>query len=213
VNTSVSDAAEFEAAHPGTDVTLNVGSSGDLAAQIESGAPVDVAAFASEADMDALADAGLLDGGYEVFATSSLVIVTEPGNPKGVEGLADLAAVGTVSLCAATAPCGRYADQVLERAGVAIPVDRITRGQDVRATLAAVAEGDAEAGIVYATDARAVGDAVTTVDVSAEENVVATYPIAVVRASANREAAAAFIELVLGPEARAVLRDAGFGTP
>ncbi len=206
-------AEDFEAAHPGTTVTLNFGSSGDLATQIQSGAPADVAAFAAESNMTTLADGGLLDGGYQIFATNSLVIVTKPGNPAGVEHLSDLATVGTVSLCVDTAPCGMYAAQILAKAGVTIPSDAVTRGQDVRATLAAVSDGDADAGIVYVTDAAAVGGAVATVDVPPADNAVAGYPIAVVKATGNTAVAEAFVADVLGPRAQAVLKDAGFGAP
>lgn len=213
-------ASDFEAANPGTEVTLNFGSSGDLATQIKSGAPVDVAAFAAESNMATLDDAGLLAGGYQIFATNRLVIVTKPGNPGKIEGLSGLASAAasgsTISLCAETAPCGRYAGEVLTKADVTIPPDKVTRGQDVRATLAAVTEGDADAAIVYVTDALSAteaGDAVDTVEIPTAENAVAKYPIAVVAATGNTDAANAFKEFVLGPEARKILADAGFGAP
>lgn len=206
-------AADFEAAHPGVDVTVNVGSSGTLATQIEEGAPVDVAAFADEATMTRLVDAGLVVGPVEVFATNELVIVTEPGNPLGITSLADLADAGTVALCASSAPCGAFADQALEQAGVEVPASSITRGRDVKATLGAVAEGDADAGIVYVTDAAVAGDAVAAVPVPAERNVVARYPVAVVDGAADAALARAFVEHVLGPEAGALLEEAGFGPP
>lgn len=213
---------DFEAANPGAKVTFNFGSSGDLATQIKGGAPVDVAAFAAESNMTTLDDASLLDGRSKVFATNSLIIVTKAGNPKRVERLADLATVaeagGTVSLCAATAPCGKYADEILQYSKVSIPSNRVTRGPDVRATLAAVADGDADAGIVYVTDARAAGDHVATVQIPSDQNAVAKYPIGVVKSTANPGAANAgasktFVAYVLGPEAQKVLDDAGFGIP
>ena len=97
---------DFVAANPGATVTINFGSSGTLGTQIEEGAPVDVAAFADEANMKKLADKSLVLGSSQIFATNQLVIVTKPGNPKGVSTLADLAAGGTISLCVDTAPCG-----------------------------------------------------------------------------------------------------------
>lgn len=206
-------ATDFEAANPGTTVTINFGSSGELATQIQSGAPTDVAAFASESDMTTLSDAGLVDGAPQVFATNELAIVTKPGNPKGVRSLADLDSAGIVSLCAETAPCGKYADQALSAAGVSIPPDRVTRGQDVRATLTAVTQGDAVAGIVYVTDAAAAGAEATSVPIPADQNVVARYPIGVVTATTNPAAAWAFATFVLGPQARDVLEAAGFGGP
>lgn len=210
-------AKDFEAANPGAKIAMNFGSSGDLATQIQSGAPADVAAFAAQSNMTTLADAKLLDGTSEIFATNELVIVTKPGNPKKVDGLSGLAAIaasgGTVSLCAETAPCGKYADQILRTAGVTIPTDRTTRGQDVRATLAAVTDGDADAGIVYVTDAASAGSKVGTVTIPDTQNAVARYPIAVVKATTNTEASTAFMRFVLGDEAQQVLRHAGFGAP
>lgn len=206
-------ANDFEEANPDVEITINFGSSGELATQIRSGAPVDVAAFAAESTMATLADAGLLDGESRTFATNELVIVTEPGNPKRIDGLPDLATAGTVSLCADTVPCGGYAEEILTNAGVSIPAYRITRGQDVRSTLAAVAAGDADAGIVYVTDASAAGDAVDVVQIPTGQNALARYPIAVVEGSANPTAAAAFEDYVLGPEAQDVLTTAGFGPP
>jgi molybdate transport system substrate-binding protein len=204
---------DFVEQNPDAAVTINFGSSGQLATQIESGAPADVAAFADEAPMTKLVDGGLIDGTPEIFARNQLVIVTKPGNPTGIEGLADLADAGVVSLCVDTAPCGRFADQALGTAGVTIPDSSITRGQDVKATLAAVSEGDAVAGIVYVTDASAAGDAVDRVDIPEAGNVVANYPIAVVKATTNGDAAAAFVAYVLGPDGRSVLTDAGFLSP
>lgn len=210
-------AEDFEKSNPGAEVSINFGSSGDLAKQMQSGAPVDVAAFASESDMQALTEGSLIDGAPEVFATNSLGIVTKPGNPKRVATLADLGSLaadgGTVSLCAETAPCGRYAAEVLRNADVTIPADRISRGQDVGATLAAVTEGDADAAIVYLTDATAAGDSVTPVRIPTVDNAVARYPIAVVAATKDAETAGAFMQYVLGPRGQGVLADAGFGAP
>jgi molybdate transport system substrate-binding protein len=204
---------DFTAEHPDADVVLNFGSSGALSTQIVEGAPAAVAAFADTAPMTALADADLLDGEPEVFARNQLVIVTTPGNPEGIESLIDLSDVGVVSLCVDTAPCGRFADQILAGADVSIPVGNVTRGTDVRSTLTAVSEGDAVAAIVYVTDAAAAGDAVDTVEIPAEQNVVADYPIAVVAGSEDTELARAFMTYVLSDEGQAVLADAGFLSP
>lgn len=204
---------DFTAAERGVTVTINFGSSGQLATQIRAGAPADVAAFADEAPMATLSDSDLLATPPKVFALNRLVVVTKPGNPGKVRSLRDLATVGTVALCAETAPCGRFAGQALQKAEVTIPPTSITRGPDVKATLTAVTEGDADAAVVYLTDARAAGAKVTTVELPDSENVVAGYPIAVTRAAGSPSAARAFEEYVLGPEGRAVLRRAGFGLP
>ena len=206
-------ADQFEAANPGTKVEANFGSSGTLATQISEGAPVDVAAFAATKPMDGLAADSLLAATPEVFARNSLVIVTKPGNPRGIEGLADLAGAGTVSLCVDTAPCGSFADQVLADAKVDLPESRVTRGQDVKATLAAVAEGDADAAIVYVTDAASAGDAVDTVAIPKDQNAIASYPIAVVADTANRDLAEVFVAYVLSSSGQGVLDAAGFLAP
>ena len=170
---------DFVKANPDANITINFGSSGTLETQIEGGAPADVAAFADEATMKKLADKSLLAAPAQIFATNQLVIVTKPGNPKGIKTLADLATAGTISLCADTAPCGKYANQILQTAGVTIPTSSITRGQDVKTTLTAVTDGDAVAGIVYVTDAQAAGAKVDTVEIPAAQNAIAKYPIAV----------------------------------
>ena len=202
---------EFEAAHPGVEVTPTFDSSGTLATQITNGAPVDVFASADEANMRTLTDAGLIAGTPRHVARNQLAIVVKQGNPRGVTTLKDLETVGTVSLCGAPVPCGKYADQILQRAGVTIPADRITRGQNVKAAFTAVAEGDADAGIVYVTDIT--GAKVEAVTIPDDQNAIATYPVAVVKAAANPTAAEAFIAQVLSPNGQAALRAAGFLAP
>ncbi len=204
---------DFEAANPGSTINVNFGSSGTLETQIEEGASVDVAAFADEANMKKLADKSMVVGASEIFATNQLIIVTKPGNPENITTLADLATAGTISLCADTAPCGKFANQILQTAGVTVPESSVTRGQDVKTTLAAVTEGDAEAAMVYVTDAQAAGAKVETVEIPTAQNVVARYPIAVIEGTTNDALAAAFMAYVLGPEAQAVLREAGFQAP
>lgn len=196
----------------GVEVTFNYDSSAALATQAIEGAPADVYASAAPEDMGRLRDAGLV-ASPEVFAANELTIVTAPGNPGGVGSLADLADladVGVVSLCGAGVPCGRYAQELLDAADVTIPEDRVTRGQNVAATLTAVAEGDAVAGIVYVTDARSAGEAVATVEIAGADEVVAEYSIAVLEATSRSEAAHAFVDLVLSDEGRAVLEAHGF---
>ena len=207
---------DFVEANPDAEITINFGSSGQLATQITEGAPADVAAFADTTPMTTLRDADLLSDTPEVFAKNRLVIVTKPGNPENISSLADLATAaseGTISLCVDTAPCGRFADQILGSAGVELPATGVSRGTDVKATLTAVTEGDADAAIVYVTDATAAGDAVTTVNIAESENLIASYPIAVVDATPNLELAEAFMAYVLGQDGQRVLAGAGFLAP
>jgi len=204
---------DFETANPDATATFNFGSSGTLATQIQQGAPADTFASADEDNMTKLEDASLVDGSPVVFATNKLAIVTKPGNPKDVKSLANLATAGVVSLCADTVPCGKYAAQILQGAGVTIPETSVTRGQDVKATLAAVTTGDAEAAIVYVTDAKSAGSTVETVTIPDAENAVATYPIATLTASTNKEASKAFVDSVTSSKGHATLRSLGFLSP
>lgn len=203
----------FESAHPGVEVTFNFDSSSALATQIVEGAPVDVFASADAASMATLADDGLLAGKPEVFAGNQMVIVAKPGNPEHIAALSDLADLGdssVVSLCVASAPCGTYAAEVLGRAKVAIAERRISRGQNVAATVTAVSEGDAVAGIVYASDAAGAGAAVETVAIPTAQNVTAVYPIGVLAGSSNPVAADEFRSFVLGAEGQRALRNNKF---
>jgi molybdate transport system substrate-binding protein len=204
---------DFEEANPGATVTLNFDSSGTLSDQILSGAPVDVFASADELNMDKLTDEDHIDGEPTIFARNHLAIVTQPGNPEGVETLEDLAEIDVVSLCGEDVPCGNFAGEILDGAGVEIPDGNITRGQNVRATLSAVADGDAVAGIVFVTDALIAGDTVEEVDIPEDQNAVAQYPIGVVDDAANPELAQAFVGYVTSDESQAVLEEYGFLAP
>ena len=129
--------ADFQKANPDTTVTFNFAASSALVAQIQGGAPADVFASADGTNMQKLVSGGQVTAEPTVFAANALTIVVKPGNPKNIKSLADLANVGTISLCADTVPCGKYAQQALTQAGVTIPADKITKGADVKATLAA----------------------------------------------------------------------------
>lgn len=203
----------FEQAHPGTSVTFTFDSSDRLAAQIIEGAPVDVFASASPTTTEEVVDVGLVTGGPTAFAGNRITIVTRPGNPAGIRSLADLVDAGVVALCGEGAPCGVAAATVLDAAGVSLPEDRVTRGQNVKATLSAVSQGDAVAGLVYATDARAAGDAVEAVALPRELDALTRYPIAVLDGPGDDAVAEAFVDLVLGPEGQRILADAGFLPP
>lgn len=204
---------QFHGAYPDARVTFNFGSSAALATQIQQGAPADVFASADQTSMQSLVTRNLISGAPTTFADNQLVIVTKPGNPEHVTGLPSLAKVPVVSLCGETVPCGMYAAEVLQKAGVTIPVSRITRGQDVKATLGAVTQGDATAAIVYVTDARSAGGAVAEVDIPAAQNTVASYPIAMVKASTHGGVARTFVDFVLSVTGQRTLARFGFLPP
>ncbi len=202
----------FEEANPGTSVAFSFGPSSGLVTQVTEGAPADVVATASTATMDDLVEADAIDGDPVPFATNALAIAVPPGNPGAVTGLADLADGDLiVALCAAEVPCGSFARQAFDRAGVEPSVD--TEEQDVRALLTKVEAGEVDAGVVYRTDVTAAGDRVEGIEVPDAENVVATYPIAVTRQAGDPATARAFIELLVSDKGQALLADAGFGPP
>ena len=117
--------ADFQAANPGTTVTLNFGASSALVQQIQGGAPADVFASADGTNMQKLVAGGQVTADPTAFAANQLTIVVKPGNPSSVKSLADLADLDVVSLCADAVPCGKYAQQALAGAGVDHP-----RGED-----------------------------------------------------------------------------------
>lgn len=202
-------ALAFEGAHPRVDVVVGYGGSGGLAEQVRAGVPADVFAAAAEEPMAALVADGLATRPV-VFATNSLALVVPAGNPGRVTGLADLSRDGlAVALCDVGAPCGAAASELLDRAGVAARPD--TLEQDVKAVLTRVRLGEADAGLVYATDVAAAGAEVETVPLVGATEVVNRYPIAVLAEAPNPVAAAAFVAFVRGPQGRAALAAAGFG--
>lgn len=204
-------ATEFEQRHPDVDVLpITYDGSSTLATQLEEGAPADVFASADTANMDRIEEAGLAEGA-EAFATNTLVLVVPAGNPGGVENLADLADPNlTVVLCAPEVPCGAASETLLSNAGVTASVD--SAEQNVTAVLTKVASGEADAGLVYVTDA-ATTDGVESIVPEGAEKVVNTYPIVALNDAANVDAADAFVAFVRGEEGQAVLAELGFGAP
>lgn len=202
----------FEEAHPEVTVTLNLAGSQRLAAQVLEGAPADVLATADAERMAAVSAEGLVDGEPRTLARNRLAIAVEPGNPRGVGGLADLDDPGLlVVLAAEDVPAGGYAREALGAAGVDVAPASLER--DVRGALSKVELGEADAAIVYASDIAAAGEAVEGVGIADEHNVEADLPIAALRTGANPEAGRAFVELALGPQGQAALADHGLEAP
>ncbi|MEA2635062.1 MAG: molybdate transport system substrate-binding protein [Chloroflexota bacterium] len=188
---------DFQKAHPKSMVKLSFGGSSTLVAQIQQGAIGDVFASADQPNMQKAVDAGLVAGSPSIFAHNRLEIVVGAGNPKHIAGLSDLARSElVVVLCAPAVPCGRYATQALQNAGVTVkPASQET---DVKAVVSKVALGEADAGIVYVTDVKAAGAAVQGVEIPPALNVVADYPVAILKDSQNAPLAKAFVSYLLG---------------
>ncbi|KUG51251.1 molybdate-binding protein [Kocuria rosea subsp. polaris] len=203
-------AEQFEAQHPEVEVSLNFAGSSALVQQIAAGAPADVLATADERSMAAAVDAGLVDGAPEVFATNVLTVVVPAGNPAGVGTFRDLAEPGVqVVVCAPQVPCGAAAERVEEATGVRL--SPVSEEGAVTGVLGKVVSGQADAGLVYATDARSAGDAVEVVEVPQASRAV-TRPAVAALADADAPARQ-FLELVAGDRGREVLARAGFGAP
>lgn len=201
----------------GTEVEFNFAGSSGLVEQLENGAPSDVLATADEDNMDAAVAGDLIATDPELFAENFLVIVTPAGNPAGISTLEDLDAQATdgandVVICAEQVPCGAATARITEAAGVSInPVSEELSVTDV---LGRVRAGEADAGLVYATDALQGGDEVESFEIAGAEEDPNLYPIALTENSSSPEAAQEFIDYVLTDEsAIQLLTDAGFSQP
>lgn len=202
----------FEAEHPGVDVQYNFAGSSSLVEQILAGAPAEVFASANEANMDKAGDEAT---GPTPFATNVLTLVTPPDNPAGIESLEDAAADGVkLVVCAPQVPCGDATVTVAEDAGVELsPVSEESQVTDV---LGKVTSGEADAGLVYVTDATGAGDAVHTVELENADAAVNLYPISVLAASeqtGQTTLAQAFVDHVLSEDGQTLLAEYGFGRP
>lgn len=200
---------KYEKAHPDTTITFSFAGSQVLAAQVSQGAPADVLATANTRTMEGVSDD---TGKPVVFARNRLVIVVPEGNPEGVDGLKDLTDPGLkVVLAAPEVPVGDYSEQILTREG--LDVQPVSRETNVRAVLSKVELGEADAGLVYRTDAATAPDKVDAVPVPDAQNEIAKYPVATLKTSEHHKAAQEFVDWLTGPEAQRILREAGFQKP
>jgi molybdate transport system substrate-binding protein len=205
-------AEAFSAANPDARITFNFAGSGDLVTQINEGAPADVYVSADDTNMQKLVDAGENANEPVVIARNTFQIIVGRGNPAGITGLSDLAGSDLiVVLCDDTVPCGKGAAEVLAKAGVTVRPASLE--DKVKSVVTKVATGEADAGIVFVTDVKAVGDTAFGVDIPADVNVISNYPIVLTKQAANAEAARAFIEFVASDAGQAILAKYGFLAP
>jgi molybdate transport system substrate-binding protein len=208
----------YEKAHPETEVVFNFAASSALRTQIQEGAAADVAAFASEKDMQVLVESGLANGeAAQIFAGNELVLVVHPDRPAVVGSLEDLAKPGVkVVIAADGVPARDYARQVLTNLGAslgagfapAVLANVVSEEDNVRQVLAKVQLGEADAGWVYRSDAQVAAE-LGVIEIPPEANVRARYPIAVLLAAPHPQAAQAFVDLVLSAEGQRLIAEGG----
>jgi molybdate transport system substrate-binding protein len=209
----------FEEENPGSEVRLNFAGSSTLLTQLEQGAPADVFASADEAKMDNAASDGLTQD-PQTFARNRLVVIVPAGNPAGIESYQALANPDIIFVLAQDeVPVAQYAKESLAKANAVYGSDfseRVlsnvaSREADVKAAANRVAVGDADATIVYASDATPdLRERVETIEIPEELNVVASYPIAVIEDAQSPELAQGWVDLVLSDEGQRVMEEWGF---
>lgn len=208
----------FEAAHPGTQVLYNFGSSGALLQQIaKGGAPVDVFASADQETMDQAQRKGLvLAAQRRNFVSNALVVIVPAKAAHGPKALGDLAGAAYQRIAIglpASVPVGRYTQGVLEAAGLWAAIEpKMVGANTVRQALDYVARAEVDAGFVYATDAALMPERVQ-VAFTAPTTMPILYPVAPLTASANPALAMRFVDFLGSPAAQAVLARYGFGKP
>jgi molybdate transport system substrate-binding protein len=213
----------YEAATPGTTITLAIDASSTLRTQIEQGAPADLFLSADERNPAALVDAGLSDGAAVDFAGNAVVLIVPPTNPAGIDTPADLAVPGIKIVAAgADVPITRYATQAVAALALepGYPADLaarydanvVSREDNVKAVVAKIELGEGDAAIVYATDARASAK-VRTIPIPPTSGVPVAYAGVVLKSSAETAAGHAFLGWLVGPAGQAVLSRFGFLPP
>ena len=209
----------FEAGHPGVKVAFSFAGSQILRAQIEQGAAADVFASANKTEMSTLVTDKLVDdGSAQTFLTNQLVVILPENNPAGITSMEDLAKPGLkIILAAEEVPAGKYARQVLENLNSTYGADFkdkvlknvVSNETDVRQVTAKIQLGEADAGIVYVSDAVATSQ-LKEIAFPADANVTAAYPIAPLIKSKYPELAKEFIDYVISAQGQAILKKWGF---
>jgi molybdate transport system substrate-binding protein len=205
-------AGKFQTDNPGATIDFNFATSSELANKLTQGASADVFASADSAQMDTVVKGDLTNSDPVNFASNTLVIVTAPGDPKQIRSFADLARPDLrVAVCQASAACGSAAQRIEDNTGVHLnPVSEESVSAGV---LGKVTSGDADAGLVYLTDAHKAGDKVTAVQFPESNEAVNSYPIAILKHASQPALAQKFVDLVTGATGQQVLTQAGFASP
>lgn len=203
-------AAGGDAAPGSGSAVFSFGGSSGLVDQLAGGAPADVFAAADTANMDRAVAAGLIVGDPVQFATNELTLVTPPDNPAAITGLDTSLAGAKLVICAPEVPCGRASQELA--ADVGIELTPVSEELSVTDVLGKVTSGEADAGLVYVTDATVAGDKVQQIEIAEAADHFNDYWIALV-AGGDAEAGQTFIDQVMSAAGQKVLADYGFGTP
>jgi molybdate transport system substrate-binding protein len=205
-------AGKFQTDNPGATIDFDFATSSELANKLTQGASADIFASADSAQMDTVVKADLTSSDPVNFASNTLVIVTAPGDPKQIRSFADLAKADLrVAVCQASAACGSATQRIEDTTGVHLnPASEESVSSGV---LGKVTSGEADAGLVYLTDAHNAGDKVTAIKFPESENAVNIYPIAILKHASQPAFAQKFVDLVTGATGQEVLTQAGFASP
>jgi molybdate transport system substrate-binding protein len=215
---TVSAAASLKAAFteygkqfPDADVRFSFAGSDELAAQIEQGIDADVYAAASAKYPEQLQGEKML-GDTTDFATNTLVLITPKDNPAGIHSVQDLTKGAKLVVGDPAVPIGSYTETVLANLGIdPSSLNIVSKEDKVKGIATKVSLGEADAGFVYTSDANALGDSVNVIELPATAQATAVYPMGIVTASGNKEAAQRWIDLVMSSQGQDVLTSHGFG--
>ena len=217
-------AAAFQQANPNAKLTFNFGASSQLATQLGQGASADAFATADQTQMDNAKKAGAVAGQDQVFARNRLVLITPTDNPAKIGAIKDLANPGVKFVTAQpSVPIGQYTAQILDKAAAdpaygadfksKVVANTVSQEDNVRQVVSKVQLGEADAAVVYSTDATPqVRDHLQIIQVPDPLQTLATYPIAVAKGN-NSAGGEAFVAYVLGPQGQAALAKWGFLPP
>jgi molybdate transport system substrate-binding protein len=202
----------FETANPNSQIDFNFAASSDLATQIIEGAPADVFASADMINIDKVRMSTIVISDAQTFATNSLEIMVEAGNPMNIRTLEDLSDSNLIYItCDEAVPIGRYSADVLNRANVTVTPKSYE--ENVKSVVNKIVLGEADAGIVYRTDVIAAGSTAGGINIPDEINVVAEYPITLVGDTPSTSARRFVDFITTSTTAREILRSYGFGIP
>ena len=200
--------------HPSAEVHFNLGGSGTLQRQIEQGAPVDIFISASPKEMDSLQSQGLLVPDTRRDLVKNSVVLIVPAGSAGVSSFQDLTKPAIKNIAVGepqTVPAGKYAQEVLMHLGIYDQLKpKLVLAKDVRQVLTYVETGNADAGIVYATDAKISTKVAVVATASEDSHSPVVYPAALIKSSTNPAGGKTFLEFLSGEKARAVFQKYGF---